>query len=580
MIIKKKINKLIATFLAISMIIISGSRVDVSAANKAITVPTKSNYKHTSVIGKNRADTSNIIVSNSRPVNNFILVNQYNGLAYALMNSANAAKKGAYILPVNESSIPSELQYFLASNESKTNIKISGNSKSFTQSFINDASDTYASTEKNILNDLSKASVNNLNKNFRNSKTVFIVNPYKGIADAMSIAPVSYRDQTPILFTTKEGSSINGYSKEKGVRYIAVGGKAVVSDSLVKKYGATRLAGNNRYETNRVILKKYYPKRNISYFTNGDTLVDALSSVHITKDNGIILVNKNKNQDLLRNINTYQIGGVSGYDFKYKNEKGKFSAVSKLNSKKKAPENNATTRNRVYKHKIDTSKVHCARIKNKKVYDYMINRIRNNKFDFYGKKEDIIKAFGEIKNEYLDIKERMYIYHTEEGHYYFMDADAKKLKNKMKKIDPRFNNYKKEIERAFSTMNLNCSNEELISQIVEYICKNYSYKITNERMYTFVEYRKGQCMHYASMFKDMCLAAGIDMHYLEGIAKNGGAHAWNKVVLDGQEYYFDINWADIDNAVEGSLDDNMHGYIDKDYLWCTSNPHGKINSIY
>ncbi len=107
MLLKKKINKGMSVFLAVAMLV-GGTTFSANAANKAITIPTKSNYKHVSIIGNNRADTSNIIVSNSKETNNYILVNQYDGLSYALMNSANAAKTGAYILPVNKNNIPKE----------------------------------------------------------------------------------------------------------------------------------------------------------------------------------------------------------------------------------------------------------------------------------------------------------------------------------------------------------------------------------------------------------------------------------------------------------------------------------------
>ena len=550
-------------------IFVGGSVSSVSAANKSVTIPTKSNYKHVSIIGKNRADTSNIIVSRSNPSNKYILVNQYKGLSYALMNSANAAKMGAYILPINSNSIPSELQYFSASNESKTSIKVSGNSSSFDSNFLKNELDVYANLEKNIINDLSKASVDNLNKNFKNAKTVFIVNGHKGLADAMSIAPVSYRDQTPILFTSQDGKSINGYSKKSGVKYIAVGGKSVVSDSLVKKFGATRIAGNNRYETNKAVLKKYYPNRKTAYFTNGDTLVDALSSVRMTKSDGIVLVNKSKNHDLLRNIDTYQIGGVKGCDFKYKNEKGKVVAATKLAARKKTPENNATTKDRVYKHKININNVTGTYVlKPTKNMNILLDAIRKRKEVVNMGYRDTAKALDVYFYSYTSLP--LYMWDAYDNVCYldysgYSKADTDEY---FKTLDL----YKAEIKRALSKMNLNCSNYEMIRQINKYIVDNYSYKVISGRPIDMIKNHEGQCFHYAFLFNNMCAAVGIDMDYVSGVAINGGGHGWNRGKFDGKMYYFDTTWNDVDAPWDPTR-------IEK-YLWNTSNPHGRIENVF
>ena len=561
MLIKKKLNKLMSVFIA-ATIFVGGSVSSVSAANKSVTIPTKSNYKHVSIIGKNRADTSNIIVSRSNPSNKYILVNQYKGLSYALMNSANAAKMGAYILPINSNSIPSELQYFSASNESKTSIKVSGNSSSFDSNFLKNELDVYANLEKNIINDLSKASVDNLNKNFKNAKTVFIVNGHKGLADAMSIAPVSYRDQTPILFTSQDGKSINGYSKKSGVKYIAVGGKSVVSDSLVKKFGATRIAGNNRYETNKAVLKKYYPNRKTAYFTNGDTLVDALSSVRMTKSDGIVLVNKSKNHDLLRNIDTYQIGGVKGCDFKYKNEKGKVVAATKLAARKKTPENNATTRNRVYKHKINMDNVTGTYMsKNTANMKKYINALRERKEVLYMTDKELEEVKEIYRFSYTSLPVMSVSFGGNEIFLVYDEDYNRRLDEYFSTLDL----YKAEIKRALSGMNLNCSNEEMVRQINLYISKNYSYKIIDGRPIDMIKNYEGQCMHYAMLFNNMCAAVGIDMDYVVGKIEVAGDHAWNRGVFDGQMYYFDLTAG----SENGSI-----------WVWFKENFIGEIIEVY
>ena len=558
MLFKKSLKKL--TSAAVAIAIFGGMTMsDVEAANKAVNIPSKSAFKHTSIIGNNRADTSNIIISNSKETNNFILVNQYSGLSYALMNSANAAKTGSYIVPVNDGSIPKEHQYFSASDESVMNLKLSGNSSSFKSSFINDLSGTYANVEKNISNNLSRASVDNLNNNFSSASTVFIVNGDKGLADAMSIAPVSYRDKTPILFTTKDGNKIDGYSKKSGVNYVVVGGNKVVSDSLVKEYNATRLSGDTRYETNKAVLDRYYPNRDVAYFTNGDTLVDALSSVHMTKDDGIVLVNNKKNHNLISNIDTYQIGGVEGYEFKYKNENGKFAGVSKVYAKKKTPVNNAATRYKVYQHKINIENVTGSHVsKPNDDMKIIINSILNH--EKYINLE--WERFNNVYNTLLSSNaapKRMGC--SEQGNRLQITKEDTEYIRKLTK-------YRNEINNALSSMNLYCSNDEMIRQINKYICETYSYKVINGDSFDMTENYEGQCMHYALLFNNMCAAVGIDMDYVTGQANNG-YHGWSRATFDGQMYYFDITWND-------PIGSNT---VREKYLWLEENPHLSIESV-
>ena len=559
MLFKKSLKKL--TSVAVAIAIFGGMTMsDVEAANKAVNIPSKSAFKHTSIIGNNRADTSNIIISNSKETNNFILVNQYSGLSYALMNSANAAKTGSYIVPVNDGSIPKEHQYFSASDESVMNLKLSGNSSSFKGSFINDLSGTYANVEKNISNNLSRASVDNLNNNFSSASTVFIVNGDKGLADAMSIAPVSYRDKTPILFTTKDGNKIDGYSKKSGVNYVVVGGNKVVSDSLAKEYNATRLAGDTRYETNKAVLDRYYPNRDVAYFTNGDTLVDALSSVHMTKDDGIVLVNNKKNHNLISNIDTYQIGGVEGYEFKYKNENGKFAGVSKVYAKKKTPVNNAATRYKVYQHKINIENVTGSHVSYpnddmKTLINALLNGedIVNLSIERFDRAHGILcsgKAYPEI------------------GYYDIENGSKTYIANPDPEYAGKLTRYRNEIKNALSSMNLYCSNDDMIRQINEYICNTYSYKVINGSSFDMINNYEGQCMHYAFLFNNMCAAVGIDMDYVTGDAVNG-YHAWNRGTFDGKIYYFDITW----NDPLGT--DTFR----EDYLWLEKNPHLNIINV-
>ena len=96
---------------------------------------------------------------------------------------------------------------------------------------------------------------------------------------------------------------------------------------------------------------------------------------------------------------------------------------------------------------------------------------------------------------------------------------------------------------------------DAINRINNWICSEMSYVITNDSDVYSGFYRGiGQCYHYSNMFKLLCKYIGIECDTVYGYA-NGGAHSWNKAVINGQTYYFDITWNDY--------------YGDSRYSWLT-----------
>lgn len=102
-------------------------------------------------------------------------------------------------------------------------------------------------TSYNVAKEISK---------FTNINTVAIVNGKNGQADAVSIASAAIKKKMPVIVT--DGKKLN--SNLKSVKVYAIGGKSVISESLVKKTRATRISGRNRFETNKNIIKRFYPR--------------------------------------------------------------------------------------------------------------------------------------------------------------------------------------------------------------------------------------------------------------------------------------------------------------------------------
>ncbi len=85
-----------------------------------------------------------------------------------------------------------------------------------------------------------------------------------------------------------------------------------MGNSIQSLFGAERLSGSNRYTTNKIIVKKFYPNTDKLYFAKGDSLVDALTVSPLAKNNGLALVSENSDKSVFYNKETLvQVGGMN-----------------------------------------------------------------------------------------------------------------------------------------------------------------------------------------------------------------------------------------------------------------------------
>ncbi len=96
-----------------------------------------------------------------------------------------------------------------------------------------------------------------------------------------------------------------------------------------------------------------------------------------------------------------------------------------------------------------------------------------------------------------------------------------------------------------------------VKVIQRFIEEQFCYEKTDDTMYSFVRDKKGQCAHFAVLFRDLCKKMGIKAWVLKGPSE-GANHAWNKVRIDNEDYYFDLTY-NITGAEE------VNGY----YAWRT-----------
>lgn len=256
----------------------------------------------TSIIGANRYDTAAKIADNMGNYDTAILVNADKSLADGLSASSLAGKENAPILLVKKDSIPKET---LSRLQKVKKVYIIGGTAAVSSNVTNQLADKEI-TRIEGSNRIETSE--NVAKLVGNYDEAFIVNGNKGEADAMSVASVAARDKAPIILTNGTSSTQN---KKSGVKYFVVGGEAVVSKSLVNKFGAVRLSGSDRYKTNRAVVQKFYPNPGKLYYTKGNPLVDALTVSSLAKNDGVVLVSPKSDNSILKDKNTVQVGGMN-----------------------------------------------------------------------------------------------------------------------------------------------------------------------------------------------------------------------------------------------------------------------------
>lgn len=258
-------------------------------------------YQESDIIGKDRYETAGIIADRSSVHDTVILVNANEALSDGLSAAALSGKLNAPILLTKKDSIPKATMDRL---DRVSNVYIIGGENAISKKVeeqLKGKKITRIGGKDRIETSMKIA------EKIGNYDEAFIVNGYTGEADAMSASAVAAREVAPIILTNGKTSN---YAKKSGVEYYAVGGKAVLDDKIVSKYDAERFGGDDRYETNRLIINEFYKYSSKYYFTKGEPLVDALTVSLHAKDNGVVLVSKKSDNSILKGKDIVQVGGM------------------------------------------------------------------------------------------------------------------------------------------------------------------------------------------------------------------------------------------------------------------------------
>ena len=267
--------------------------------------PIHPTYDHTSIIGSDRYETAGKIADKLGSYDTAVLVNATSTMSDGLSAAGLAGKEDASILLVKKDSIPKATMDRLSKVKK---VYIIGGENAISQKVVNQLKKNNVKVNVERLGGKTRVETSELvAKEIGNYKKAFVVNGFKGEADAMSASSVAAREEAPILLTNGKSSKED---RKSGVSYYVVGGKSVMNDSIVKKYKAERVAGDDRYETNREVINEFYGASETLYFANGETLVDALTASTIAKDDGLVLVGRKSDNKILYKKNTIQVGGM------------------------------------------------------------------------------------------------------------------------------------------------------------------------------------------------------------------------------------------------------------------------------
>lgn len=178
--------------------------------------------------------------------------------------------------------------------------------------------------------------------------------------------------------------------------------------------------------------------------------------------------------------------------------------------------------------------------------DLFWQAIRNSKWELH---DEWLVNVGISEDYYFTYQGKSYLYKKTKMKYTLTKSKDSKLRKKYLSISKKAKG----------------SSKSKVKYFVSYITKNCSYKKTDApTTYEFlITKKRGQCMHYAIAFAELCKLSGVKCEYVTGKMPGGGKHAWNIVKIGKKWYWCDPCWADSGKKVNKRW--MLKGYNSKDF---------------
>ncbi|MBY1346231.1 cell wall-binding repeat-containing protein [Clostridioides difficile] len=250
--------------------------------------------------GEDRIDTSLKISSYKwQNAENAVLINS-NTIADALCSAPLATAKNAPVLLTEKDKLNTKTKEEIKRLGVK-NIYIIGSTNTISANVEKELNNLNINVKRIGGTDRIDTSLK-IAKELENVDSVAVVNGYKGLADAVSIASPA-KSNTAILFVDKDNlnKNIEDYAKTFNKTYV-VGGESSVSKNVVNKLkNVIRFAGTDRTDTNAKVMDYFYADKalnNVFVAKNGMSgegdLIDALSvgPVGAKEDSPVLLADK------------------------------------------------------------------------------------------------------------------------------------------------------------------------------------------------------------------------------------------------------------------------------------------------
>lgn len=301
----KKLTKSLALGMAVTSMlpIASVQAYEVNDVQRKVTV---NPYDMAAITGSNRYETA-AKLAKGKNKNTVILVNADKSLADGLSASGLAGAVNAPILLVKANKIPAETK---AALKGAKNAYIIGGKNAISSSVENQIKSMGIKPKRIEGSDRIKTSIEvsyEIAEVTGKDTAVYLVNGFKGEADAMSIAPVAAKNKGQIILTNGKYMPIN---VSTDIPTYAVGGSSVMSNAIVSDAQATRIGGKDRYETNRKVIEKFFKNEKVYYMAKGNPLVDALTTSAMGKP--VALVSERSDKRFIGKADkVISVGGVS-----------------------------------------------------------------------------------------------------------------------------------------------------------------------------------------------------------------------------------------------------------------------------
>ncbi len=105
------------------------------------------------------------------------------------------------------------------------------------------------------------------------------------------------------------------------------------------------------------------------------------------------------------------------------------------------------------------------------------------------------------------------------------------------------------VQKCLAGMNSSMSQYEQVKYIYDYIITNTEYDLNapnNQNICSVFIEGKSVCQGYAEAMEYLLQKKGFVISVVNGHVENGNRHAWNILMVDGNYYYLDATWGDVD----------------------------------